>query len=289
MREFKLKKGDKVGIISCSDGIKKENKKRVESVVDILKSMEIEAELSKCIFREKAEFSGSGSQRAKELMRLFLDKDIKAIFDISGGNSANQVLSDLDFNIIKNNYKPYFGMSDLTVILNSIYKKTGLKSYHYAIYNFGRENSRLQIDRFKKSFIQGKEDIFDFTYKWLRKDVIEGEVVGGNIRCFLKLAGTEYFPNLEGKVLLLEALSGNVSNISSLVEQLSMLNDFNKLSGIILGTFTQIQEEGNINILEEIILEKTKVFNIPVIKTEEIGHGSDSKCIVIGEDRKSVV
>ncbi|URZ07113.1 S66 family peptidase [Clostridium felsineum] len=286
--EFRFKRGDKVALISCSDGINIENKSRLYSVVDAFKLMGIECEISKCIFRKKAQFSGTGAERAEELMSFFKSKDIKAIFDVSGGNSANQILDYLDFDIIKNNPKPYFGMSDLTVVLNSLYKKIGFKGYHYAVYNFGRENASLQRQWFEKSFIEGKKDIFDFKYKWLRKGPIEGEVIGGNIRCFLKLAGTEYFVNPEGKVLLLEAMGGNVSNIASLMEQLSMLRYFDKLSGIILGTFSEVQRDGNIDILQEIILEKTEKFNVPIIKTEEIGHGSNSKCIIIGEKIKII-
>lgn len=34
---------------------------------------------------------------------------------------------------------------------------------------------------------------------------MQGIVVGGNIRCLLKLAGTEYWPDMNGKILLLES------------------------------------------------------------------------------------
>ncbi|PJI06908.1 MULTISPECIES: S66 peptidase family protein [Clostridium] len=288
MNDLKLNKGDKVALISCSDGVKRENLKLVHKVLHSLESMNIEVEVSKCLFRKNSFFSGTGEERAEELTRLFCDHSIKAIFDISGGNSANQIISYLDFGTIKNNPKPYFGMSDLTVILNSIYEKTGIESYHYAIYNLGRDKAELQEKRFKKSFMDGCSDIFDFKCEWLRGKEISGTVIGGNIRCFLKLAGTEYFPEPENKILLLEALSGNLANISSLIEQLFMLGYFDKLSGIILGTFSEVQEEGDINILKDIILQRTKEFNIPIVKTEEIGHGSDSKCIIIGKKIKLI-
>lgn len=286
MNDFKLNKGDKVALISCSDGVKQENLKLFHKVLHSFDSMHIKVEVSKCLFRKNSFFSGTGKERAEELISFFCDHSIKAIFDISGGNSANQIISYLDFETIKNNPKPYFGMSDLTVILNSIYKKTGMESYHYAIYNLGRDKAELQRERFKKSFIDGCSDIFDFKYEWLRGKEIKGTVIGGNIRCFLKLAGTEYFPEPENKVLLLEALGGNAANISSLVEQLFMLGYFNKLAGIILGTFSEVKEEGDMNILKDIILERTKEFNIPIVTTEEIGHGSDSKCIIIGRKIK---
>ena len=41
--------------------------------------------------------------------------------------------------------------------------------------------------------------------KFLQGSKMQGIVVGGNIRCLLKLAGTEYWPDMNGKILLLES------------------------------------------------------------------------------------
>lgn len=278
-----LSAGDKVGIISCSDGIKLEEKQYVEKIVDSLKAMGLQVKISKCLYRNKLQFAGTGKERAFELMTFFKDDEIKAIFDISGGDAANQVLSYLDFDVIKKYQKPYFGMSDLTVILNSLHSSIGLKAYHYTAYNLARKNSENQNKLFKASFINGQNDIFEFKYNWLRGNKIDGTVIGGNIRCFLKLAGTKFFPSPKGKVLLLEGLNGNVSTISSLIEQMYIIGYFKELSGIILGVFTEVQKEGNFEALKDIILERTEEWNIPIVKTEEIGHGSNSKCIIIGD------
>lgn len=53
-------------------------------------------------------------------MELYTDNRIKAIFDISGGDMCNELLDKLDYNIIKENNKPFFGYSDLTAIINAI-------------------------------------------------------------------------------------------------------------------------------------------------------------------------
>lgn len=37
-------------------------------------------------------FSGTVEEKSRALEKLFLDKDIKMIFDISGGDLANEVL-----------------------------------------------------------------------------------------------------------------------------------------------------------------------------------------------------
>lgn len=40
------------------------------------------------------------------------------------------------------------------------------------------------------------EDLFEITYRFIQGREMQGIVVGGNIRCFLKLAGTEQMRRL---------------------------------------------------------------------------------------------
>ena len=57
---------------------------------------------------------------------------------------------------------------------------------------------------------------------------------------------------------------------------------FDKVTGILLGTFSEMEEKGyepNIKILIRRIVGK----DLPIAVTRDIGHGTDSKGIVIGE------
>jgi len=89
-----------------------------------------------------------------------------------------------------------------------------------------------------------EQDLLDFTYQFVQKESMQGVVVGGNIRCLLKLAGTEYFPDIQGKILLLEARSGQVPQMVTYLNQLKQMGVFDKVSGILLGTFTEMDSKG---------------------------------------------
>ena len=127
--------------------------------------------------------------------------------------------------------------------------------------------------------------LYQIPYKFYQGKTVEGIVVGGNIRCFLKLAGTEYFPDVTDKILLLEARSGNPAQIVTYFAQLEQLGVFKKVKGILLGTFTQMEREQPVpavySLLKRYINEE-----LPVVKTEYIGHGEDSKAIQIGKKYK---
>ena len=281
-----LLKGDKIGIVACSNAQLLSNKEKINELEKVLKDIGLNPIFSKFIYEKYSVFSGSGKERGEALMNFYLDKDIKAIFDISGGDLANEVLDYLDFEIIKNNPKAFFGYSDLTTIINAIYSKTGNVSYLYQIRNLIYSFKDIQKERFINSILLGKDDLFNIKYEFLQGNKMSGVVVGGNIRCFLKLSGTPYMPNLENKILLLESYGGEVALMTTYLTQLKQMGAFKKIKVIILGTFTNIEEIKVKPNIEEIVLKIVNDKNLPIIKTNEIGHGMDSKCMIIGKNIK---
>lgn len=279
-----LNKGDKIGIISCSNGLSIKNKNLIDELKLNLKSLDIEMVEGDTLYaKEYNLFSGTGEEKARALEKLFLDKDIKMIFDISGGDLANEVLDFLDFNLIKENPKPFFGYSDLTVLLNAIYSQCHINTYNYQLRNLIGKFKEEQMQNFKASFIEGKEDIFNLDYEWINGNHLEGVVVGGNIRCLLKLAGTKYMPDFKDKILFLESFSGNSVKMVTYITQYKNLGVFNEVKGIILGEFTEMEREDLKPDIVEILKRVIGEINIPILKTRDLGHGADAKCIPIGK------
>lgn len=319
---MKLAKGDKVAIVCCSNGQSLSKKKEIENLKVILEEMSLIPVFSKYIYQkislEEVENnlkgfpeSGSPLEKARELMEFYEDASLKAIFDISGGDLANTILPYLDYERIASVKKQFWGYSDLTTIINAIYAKTQKVSVLYQIRNLLYEYSTQQKEDFIKTcFAKNLKDIinddavkkmerenvhnlsatqttglFQFPYKFYQGETVEGVVVGGNIRCFLKLAGTEYFPDVTDKILLLEARSGNAAQILTYFSQLEQLGAFKKVKGILLGTFTQMEREQPVSAVYS-LLKRYINEELPVVKTEYIGHGEDSKAIQIGKKYK---
>lgn len=235
------------------------------------------------IFEKYSIFSGNPEERAKALLKFYADDEIKAIFDISGGDVANEILEYVDFDLIKRNPKPFFGYSDLTTIINAIYTKTEAVSYLYQIRNLIYDNKQLQVKWFENSLFYGQKDLFDVRYSFIQGNKMEGVVVGGNIGCLLKLPGTPYLPNFENKILFLEAFGGDVALITTFFSQLKQMGVFSKINGILLGTFTKMEENNLQPTVEDILKNVINDKQLPIAKTREVGHGTDSKCIEIGK------
>lgn len=278
-----MKQGDAAGIVCCSNGLLAERRHEVEKVIQLLTDIGINPVISEHIYANNAVFSGTGRERAQALMNLYEKEDVKAVFDISGGDIANEILPYLDFDVIREHPKAFWGYSDLTTIVNAVYTKTGHEGVLYQVMNLVRDKSGVQCENFVETVLHGKDTLFDFPYRFIQGDHMEGVVVGGNIRCFLKLAGTEFFPDLTDKILVLESLGGSVAQMVTFLSQLRCMGAFEKIRGIVLGTFTQMEEKGEQPDIVTLIQEYAGC--LPIIKTSKIGHGADSCGIVIGAYR----
>ena len=96
---------------------------------------------------------GTPEERANDINSMFADKNIKAIWCLQGGDTANQTLDLIDFDIVKNNPKLFLGKSDIDILLLALNKMTGVITIHCCDSKIG---SNKELD-------------FEYTKKWFRK------------------------------------------------------------------------------------------------------------------------
>lgn len=280
-----FKHGDKIGIVCCSNGQKKTYAEKIKYLESTLTDMGLFPVFSDYIYETENVFSGTAKERADALMKFYQDEEIRGIFDISGGDAANGVLPYLDYDVIANSPKLFWGYSDLTTVINGVYAKTGKSSVLYQIRNLIYDCRERQIVDFENTVMENRADLFQCDYRFLQGNSMRGVVIGGNIRCFLKLAGTQYMPDPKGKILLLESYEGTPAKIETYLCQLQQMGVFDKVAGIILGTFTEMERENCVPTVETLIKGKVRV-DLSVAVTADIGHGTDSKAILIGQELK---
>lgn len=277
-----MKKGNKVAIVCCSNGQLPTYKDRINRLQDTLLQVGLIPVPGSYIYETDSVFSGSGKERAESLMEFYKDDAIKAIFDISGGDIANEILPYLDYELIERCNKTFWGYSDLTTVINAIYARTGAKSVLYQIRNLIYDDAKNQIINFSNTVFKNTNDLFRFHYEFVQQESMQGVVVGGNIRCLLKLAGTQYWPDMRGKILLLEGFHGMIPQMVTYLNQLQQIGVFEEVGGILLGTFTEMEEKGCVPTVIDLV-KRYAGTDIPIAKTNEIGHGSHSKGVVIGQ------
>lgn len=201
-----------------------------------------------------------GKTRA-ELLNAWFQEDFDFIFDVSGGDIANECIPYIDVLSYQRSSCIFCGYSDLTSVLNVLgqFKKTLL----FQVRNHEPIQDVLRLAHKDFSIVYD-----DKTY------------IGGNIRCFLKLAGTSYFPKVKGQHLFLESLSGNRYRIRSYLAQLEMMGVFSSVDTLLLGQFSELDQNQD----REWLIHWGKQLQIPVFHTSKIGHASTSKALWIKKD-----
>lgn len=310
----KLKSGDEVRVISPSRSMAILNEETKNIANKKFFDLGLRLTFGKHIYETDEFNSSSIKSRIEDLHEAFSDKNVKAVITVIGGFNSNQLLKYIDWDIIKNNPKIFLGYSDITVLNNAIFAKTGLVTYsgpHYS--TFGQKlgfdysleyfkkclmadepfqtfpskswsgNDSWWVDQNKRNFVVNK------GYLIINEGRAEGTILGANICTLNLLQGTEYFPNLTNSILFLEDDYESQSHtfdrdLQSLIHQLS----FNKVRGIVVGRF---QNESKITdqLLIKIIKTKKELNNIPIIANLDFGHTDPKITFPIGGEVKIVV
>lgn len=226
--------------------------------------------------------SSSIQSRIEDLHEAFLDKNVKAILTCIGGFNVNQILGYIDYSIIKNNPKILCGFSDITALLNAIYAKTGLVTYHGPHFaSFGFENNIEYTNCFFEECLMKSDEYFikpsfeSEGYHVIQQGECEGEIVGGNLCTLNLLQGTEFMPNLKNKILFLEDdnIMGDyfVFEFERNLQSLIQTEGFNGVKGIVFGRFDSSCKM-DIHTIRRIVLTKDKLKNIPIIFNVDFGH-----------------
>lgn len=276
-----LHNGDMIGLVGCSNARTRDRVADVQRVEQLLlERFGIRTMRSGSIFEHE---DREARVRAADLMAMYRNPEIKAIFDVSGGDLANEILPYLDFAVIEKAGKPFVGYSDLTVVLNAIFAKTGVAGWNYQVLHLAGNETKLQLRQFENAFVRGENAAIPYEMVSESQDMT-GTVIGGNIRCLMKLAGTPYLPDPTGKVILLEAMSGDRNKIATYLAQLDQIGYFEKANGVILGTFTEMEKLGLAAEVPEMVQAYTQKYEKFLLKTTAVGHYENAKPCPLGSN-----
>ncbi len=285
MKPERLKKGDTIGIIAPSNPITERYKEYLNNSIKIFENMGFNIKLSHNIYKNTWGYSATPEEKASDINDMFADKEVKAIISAMGGDNSFNCLGLIDYENIKKNPKIICGYSDATNYLEAIYTKTGLITYHHLeMVDLGKKlNREFELKQFKKTLIDGTIGNIDKNsqYKVLKKGCTEGIIVGGNVPSIVTLLNTEYFPDLNDKILFLEVYSKttNFELTDRYIGLLKYHGVFDKIKGLWIGHYDADTENTKI---EDIFMRHLKEFDFPIIKCDDFGHDCDKIVIPIG-------
>lgn len=284
-----LKSSSTIGIVAPASP---ESKEYIDEKIASFENLGFKIKRGKHLYDNFGYLAGNDRDRASDLNSMFEDKEVNAIICLRGGYGSIRIAPHLDLKIIKNNPKPFFGYSDITLLLNYIYNKCNFPTFHGPMItsNFNdittKEYFLKIINHDKTKIIYDLNDICHKDYLIWNNKNFSGNIVGGNLSIICSTIGTPYEVKFNNNILLVEDVNENPYVVDRMLSQLISCGKLQRLSGIIIGNFTNCVSKDKTLTVEEIIKEKLIRLNIPIIQGLKVGHDYPNITIPIGSNFK---
>lgn len=278
-----LKKGDLIGI-TCSSS--KMELAAAEYAAGVIGSWGYPVHLGITVGTSFHNFSAPDELRLEELQDMLDDPEIKAIIFGRGGYGMVCLLDQLDFTRFRKHPKWLCGYSDVTTLHTHIQARYGIASIHSMMCSGIRpETAENEYVESLRQLLRGKSYKYSFEAHPLnRPGHASGVLVGGNLSILANLSGTPSQPDTKGKILLLEDIGEYRYNVDRMMYNLKRAGWLDKLSGLVVGAFTDGKETDTPfgqNELE-IIANIVKDYNYPVAYNFPSGHQTANYSLRLG-------
>lgn len=205
------------------------------------------------------------SARASEFNAFLRDPRVRAVVAAIGGHHSNSILDLVDWAALGADPKPIVGYSDITALLLAGLTAGNVVTFHgptvlpefgeypqpldYTCAGFLRVTGRpapagrvLPPPHWTEEFLAwGSDDVRPRRmvaadgWQWAGHGPATGRLVGGNLETVCALAGTRYWPDWSGAVVLLETLTTEPEPVERCLAHLAMLGVFDQMVGLVAG------------------------------------------------------
>jgi muramoyltetrapeptide carboxypeptidase len=272
-----IKKGDAIGIIAPASPVTDDE---ISSAVRIIEEEGYMVIKGGHLYDKNGYLAGRDEDRLTDLHDMFLNSDVKAVLCARGGYGTTRLLSSIDFDIIRKHPKPFAGYSDITALLLSIYKMTGMNVWHGPMLRAIKGREKYLKSLLKQMATGGSIDYRLAPDNVLKKGRARGRLLGGNLSMICAMIGTTYLPSFEGSIFFIEERGEPLYRIDRMLTQLRLSGVLKGIKGIIAGNF---QECGEAHRVDELILENFS-YEYPVYRGFPVGHGNRNRPVPMGAE-----
>lgn len=285
MKAKRLKIGDTIGLVAPASPA---DLSKAEKAIKYLIGLGYKVNAGESVYSRRGYLAGVDELRAGDINRMFADDKVNAVFCLRGGYGSQRILDMVDFQLIGNNPKIFMGYSDITALLNAIYQKCDLITFHGPMGGDFAGGLGKPTKAAMKRALESIEPIGEVqnpdTIEVISEGRASGVLVGGNLSIVAASLGTSYEVDTCGKILLLEDVFEEPYSIDRMLNQLKLAGKLEAASGIILGDWgnTEPEEPEKSLSLEEVLEDAFKDIGKPVLKGYKIGHCKPNLTVPIG-------
>ncbi len=236
-----LQRGATIGIIAPASPLRSEE--RLQKGISYLEGLGYRVELGKHLFEASHYLSASDEGRLDDLVSMFTNPKIDAIFCTRGGYGSMRFLERIPYAKLRRHPKIFVTFSDGTALNAGLYRHAKLITFSGAMVSVDFPDFDAESEEFFWRILSSKKKIGtvhqSLPLKSLRKGSAKGKLLCGNLSLFSALCGTRFFPDTRDALLLMEDIGEESYKVDRLLSQLELSAALAKSSGLLFGQFTQ--------------------------------------------------
>lgn len=291
----RLEPGDTIGIASPASP--PPDPKNIDRSIDALEKLGFKPKLAPNARKRLGFLAGTDRERAGDLMRLFLDRQVKAILCQRGGYGAARLLPLLDYKIIRENPKIFVGFSDVTSLHCAFLVKSNLLSFHGPMLNshfIRRDTPEFTVSGFLRTLARPDAPgsicagYHKKTVRVLRRGITRGPLVGGNLSLLVTTIGTPWQPEFRGRILFLEDIGEVPYRVDRMLTHLLNCGLLQQVAGIAIGINADCKDPGAKGAgeyrqtIDDVLEERLLPLKIPVVSGLPFGHVPCNATLPVG-------
>lgn len=269
----------------------------VDHSVAALEKIGFKVKLARHARERRGFLAGSDRERAADLIDAFSDRRVKAIICLRGGYGTARLLPLLNYELIRRNPKIFIGFSDVTSLHCSFLKKSGLISFHgpmAASHFIRKEFPDFTLRSFLKTLMEPeppggiRQGYEGKTIRVLRRGLVSGPLIGGNLSVLCALLGTTFQPAFKGRILFLEDLDEPPYRIDRMLTHLINAGALKQVAGIAAGLCQNCEDPKAATAgeyrqsLQDVLKERLRSLNVPVVIGLPFGHVPHNATLPVG-------
>ena len=267
-----LKAGDKVALVSPAYWVPQE---ALQMAAEVIKSWGLQPVIGPNTNNLNVNaYAGTADERAADLLWALEDDSIKAIICSRGGYGSIHLLGRIPQETFLQHPKWLIGHGDIAMLLYAA-TSAGLMSIHGPM-AFQIASSQEPASSLTRNILFGNLPQFIVPGNpYNRCGHAEGILIGGNLSSYAVVAGTRFqLPPKQDIILFIEEVEESLHNIDRLFYMLTLQHDFERVRGIILGTFSSIRYDLQYGSVEQMLIAHLHQYEIPVCCGFPVGSNS---------------
>jgi len=238
------------------------------------------------VYEKDGYLAGSDDVRLNDLHAAFTDREVDAIICLRGGYGTPRLLDRIDFELLRNNAKPFIGYSDITALHLAISRYAGFVTFHGPMLNadlLGDKQKPTESSFFNMLRGQVTADSVlvhpaAYPLTTVSPGIAHGRLLGGNLSMIAATMGTPYEIDAEGAILFIEDINEPLYRIDRLLTHLRLAGTLHKLRGVLVGDVAGVDTIA----LEGLLKQTFASLRIPVLAGWRSGHCDPNLTLPMG-------